>query len=636
MAERPVIVEDEVTQALKCISKGESFILTGGAGSGKTYSLISLIEEVSKKYPSRSIVCITYTNNAVAEIKGRISNEKLHVSTIHEFIWSVISKYQREMKEVITQLVNDISETLFRYPIGFDDSNPFIIEFLDNSEITYDEYYNLKSDEDSSISHDHILVVAEQMFKKYEKLSDILKDIANFIFVDEYQDTSPLISKILNEHIARSNKKSIIGFFGDAMQAIYDDGVGSIDDTSLVRINKKQNRRNPQAVLDVSNQFRDDGIKQVPSEDSTAKNMENGRIIKGSAKFIYAKDIDTLSSIRDSTFFENWEFDNPKETKELWLVHRANAKMSGFEKLYELYNSDKIIELISKVRAKKLDLPAEISFSEAVTKAEIFRGRGSSKKPYIDSDIFLPYLKVYESLKSKPWLEVEKYRIAKDSLLSYKYNGLTDSYEGRTLRDRILKKLDTIYELIELYQNKKINDFLRKTSRKINTYNDKKKLSLGMKKFDNLENITIEEAIITANEVLRLPEDESFENYINERGYYLWESIKNLPFEEFISSIRYQKEYLPYATQHSVKGSEFDNVLVVLDNMQWRNYNFNLLFNSPVPSTSVYNRTKKMFYVCITRAKRNLIVFMPTSDVAIIQQAELVFGKKNVHNGDDF
>ncbi|WP_314208598.1 3'-5' exonuclease [Vagococcus salmoninarum] len=199
-----------------------------------------------------------------------------------------------------------------------------------------------------------------------------------------------------------------------------------------------------------------------------------------------------------------------------------------------------------------------------------------------------------------------------------------------------MKKLDTIYELIELYQNKKINDFLRKTSRKINTYNDKKKLSLGMKKFDNLENITIEEAIITANEVLRLPEDESFENYINERGYYLWESIKNLPFEEFISSIRYQKEYLPYATQHSVKGSEFDNVLVVLDNMQWRNYNFNLLFNSPVPSTSVYNRTKKMFYVCITRAKRNLIVFMPTSDVAIIQQAELVFGKKNVHNGDDF
>lgn len=67
MVERPI--EKEVKQALACISKGENFILTGGAGSGKTYSLISLIEEIGRKYPEKSIVCITYTNNAVAEIK---------------------------------------------------------------------------------------------------------------------------------------------------------------------------------------------------------------------------------------------------------------------------------------------------------------------------------------------------------------------------------------------------------------------------------------------------------------------------------------------------------------------------------------------------------------------------------------
>ena len=42
------ILEDEVNTALQCIEKGENFILEGGAGSGKTYSLISLIETLDK------------------------------------------------------------------------------------------------------------------------------------------------------------------------------------------------------------------------------------------------------------------------------------------------------------------------------------------------------------------------------------------------------------------------------------------------------------------------------------------------------------------------------------------------------------------------------------------------------------
>ena len=37
------IIGPEVRRALDCIEKGQNFILTGGAGSGKTYSLVSLI-----------------------------------------------------------------------------------------------------------------------------------------------------------------------------------------------------------------------------------------------------------------------------------------------------------------------------------------------------------------------------------------------------------------------------------------------------------------------------------------------------------------------------------------------------------------------------------------------------------------
>ena len=68
-------LEKEVLEALQCIRDGKNFILEGGAGSGKTYSLISLIDALTAERPYVRIVCITYTNNAVAEILSRIEND---------------------------------------------------------------------------------------------------------------------------------------------------------------------------------------------------------------------------------------------------------------------------------------------------------------------------------------------------------------------------------------------------------------------------------------------------------------------------------------------------------------------------------------------------------------------------------
>ena len=72
MVEGRFEIEDEVKEILQCIENKKNFILTGGAGSGKTHSLVSLIQEIGRLYPNKSIICITYTNNAVAEIKSRI------------------------------------------------------------------------------------------------------------------------------------------------------------------------------------------------------------------------------------------------------------------------------------------------------------------------------------------------------------------------------------------------------------------------------------------------------------------------------------------------------------------------------------------------------------------------------------
>ena len=47
----------------------------------------------------------------------------------------------------------------------------------------------------NGISHDEVLLLAHRMFKKYPRLCDLLLDKFQFIFVDEYQDTSLYMSQ---------------------------------------------------------------------------------------------------------------------------------------------------------------------------------------------------------------------------------------------------------------------------------------------------------------------------------------------------------------------------------------------------------------------------------------------------------
>lgn len=624
-------IELEVQQAIECIEQGKNFILTGGAGSGKTYSLISLIEEVGEKYPLKSIVCITYTNNAVAEICNRITNDKLYVSTIHEFVWSIIAKYQKEIKNTLVELINDESQMKFKAPKEFEENQMITIDYFSENKIVYDEYYSLKSDADNKVSHDHILILAEKIFEKFPKICGILKDVANFIFVDEYQDTDPLIKNILLTHINQSTKKNIVGFFGDSMQAIYDNGVGEIIDDKLTYINKIQNRRNPESVIHLANKIRNDDIEQTPSNDPKAPNIENNNVIKGSVKFLYTENINITDNYRDLEYFNDWDFTNSEKTKELWLVHKSNAKMAGFTKLFELYNSDLIIELINRIRKKISTGALEINnktFENIAEEANIkVRGRGylleNIKK---DSD----YLEAFSLIKNENWEEVNNFKINKDSLLSYKFNGLIGSYEAKSQRDRILRHLDSIYELIELYENGKYNDFLRRIKRSVLSFDDKVTIKEEMNELLD-STLTINQVVEKAKKTFNL-KNESFDDFIENQGCYLWMRIKMLPFSEYIYSIKYQKEYLPFATQHSIKGSEFDNVLVILDNGKWNKYNFEKMFKNFNSDDNVVKRTKKLFYVCCTRPKKNLVVLMPSVDVDVVEKAKDLFGDSNVHH----
>ena len=621
-------IEPEVEMVFEAIKEDKNFILEGGAGSGKTFSLISIIEKISRDEPDKSIVCITYTNNAVAEIRDRITNDKLKVSTIHEFIWSIIEQFQNEIKCCLIDLINDDEQKAFIRPLDYPSEDPLTDTYFENIRVDYDERYSMNIINNRvQISHDHILIVAEKMFSKYKKLCDILADTANYIFVDEYQDTSPLIVKILLEHLQKSTKKNVVGFFGDSMQAIYDSGVGDLDSYNLAKIAKAQNRRNPKKVIDLANKFRNDRLVQIPSSDLTAPNMEEGNVIQGVVKFIYGNDINKLEVLRNSKLYRELEFDIPNKTKELRLTHKLNAEMEGFSKLFELYNSDIFVKLVANLK-KKIDTNQVIddgkSFEELVEEAQIVVGRGGPL--IIDVVKSTPeLLDFYDEVKTYSFEEViSKSKVNKDSLLAYKFNGSSSRYEAGTDRDRILRRLDLIHELLDLYKIGKHNEFLRITKFNITSSEDKISLSEVMTKI-SVDDITIGKVIELAEGSGLISKDDLFTNFIENRGYYLWLRLKKLPFKEYINSIAYLREYVSVITQHKVKGSEYENVLVLLDNGRWNQYNFDTLFGMGSTSENVQDRTKKLFYVAITRAMKNLIVYMPTSDSQIIEKAQDYF-----------
>ena len=183
-----------------------------------------------------------------------------------------------------------------------------------------------------------------------------------------------------------------------------------------------------------------------------------------------------------------------------------------------------------------------------------------------------------------------------------------------------------------MYQNKKYNEFLKATDFrfKITSIASKRTLKENIESLVNVGDKTIEDVINDANEKgLCLIDDKVIA--FKERNEYLYDRIKDVKFSEFQKLYEYLEGKTPFSTQHKTKGTEFDNVLVILDNGGWNNYNFEKMLLGTA-SESVLKRTQKIFYVCCTRAKESLAVFFHNPNPLVITKAIDWFGKENVIN----
>lgn len=641
-------LEPEVQEIFGHVQQEHNFLLSGGAGSGKTYSLVQFIQEAIRSNPTAKVACMTYTNAAVKEIEERVNHENLQVSTIHDFLWNNIKSFQNELKKSLIHLINDADLKTIKSPDGIVDET-YYNALVDG--IQYKEYVAIK---DGIISHDEVLILANHMFGTYSKLCDILKDKFKFILIDEYQDTNPVVVEIFLQHLKQSNRKNIIGFFGDSMQSIYDDGIGNLDAYIQVgdvyEVKKEQNRRNPSLVIELANRLRTDGIVQRPSVDTHAPNMKDGYVKVGSRKFYYSsqgvEDLETFKQILD------WDFDNAVQTKELNLTHNLIAPKAGFGELMEIYDDDKILDYKNRLKGyiKENNITTDFSnktFGEVIeilqdgkTGAELNKvSPTAGMKTFIDA-----HSEQFEDAKQYPFDVFKKIYLDKDSLLDDTKKDKEDENKKGTKRDELIKYLFKIQNNINLYKEEKYNEFLRKTEYQINSIADKQNLKVIIETLDSMSDETIEDVIGFAHDKRICKKDDKFGTFLQNKAY-VFNQVKKIKFQVFQNLFYYLEGYTPFSTQHKIKGAEFDNVLVVLDNGNWNKYNFEYLMNEEIfdrlsaskknSFPMILNRTQKIFYVCCTRAKENLVVFYNLPSDAIIEKAKVWFGETNVHSIDE-
>lgn len=636
---------EELEQIMQHIHEGHNFLLSGGAGSGKTYTLVQVIKQIITQYPSSMIACITYTNAGVREIERRIDNKNLRVSTIHDFLWDSIGSFQNELRDSIVYLMNNGGIRIGRN-ITKPVSNDFFTKDGEVLEIQYKEYLRLP---EGIISHDEVIAVSNYMFNKYQKLREIVKGSYPFILIDEYQDTNPSVVKNLLKVYKEDKRKSVIGFFGDSMQSIYDDGIGDINDYlfpngNVYEVKKEQNRRSPLSVINLANKIRLDDLQQRPSDDNDAPNMVDGHVKRGKAFFLFSQREDmTIENVRNYlSEHENWNFLDSNMTKELNLTHNLIADKAGFGTLMEIHRGDGIYKykekVIKFVDEKNFDTEGK-SFGDVLEELRIAYPSEASKyqpsprgqKTFIDehSDLF-------EKAKVIQYGILASMFVSTDQLVDDKKQEEDEESKTGSRRSALVKHLMNIERCICMYQKNHVTDFLKATEYKINSVADKVRLKESIDQLVNVKDKTIGEIIDKADELGIVKKDDALERY-KERTPYVYDRVIEVPYREVQNLYRYLEGMTPFSTQHKTKGAEFDNVFVILDNGHWNNYNFEKLFTANVDelNTTVLKRTRKIFYVCCTRAKENLAVYYhaPTSNV--LTKATEWFGEDNMVNLDE-
>ncbi|KFF16524.1 UvrD-helicase domain-containing protein [Flavobacterium hydatis] len=286
------------------------FRISAGPGAGKTHWLTEHIRNILHKSvrmaATRRIACITYTNIAVETILKRLGTSvtRVEVSTIHSFLYENIIKpyvflvadeygldvsqmdghddtilsnygflsdwkaktsqvYLRDDKEIAKAFSKIQWKFKNKEELEAKPSRPYAVNGTNIKTASYMVYKRMAW-EKGIMHHDDVLFFSYQIIKKHPFILEVLRANFPYIFIDEFQDSSPIQVKIFQ---AVGQKESIIGIIGDTAQSIY--VFQGSDPAEFKKFKLKgmkdyvmeDNRRSTNEIIDVLNITRTD-IKQ--------------------------------------------------------------------------------------------------------------------------------------------------------------------------------------------------------------------------------------------------------------------------------------------------------------------------------------------------------------------------------------
>lgn len=587
-------------QLKECVSneKRKSFFLFAGAGSGKTYSLVKLLENIQNVWGNklmrehRQVAVITYTNAATDEIMRRIDyNPLFHVSTIHSFVWDSIKTYQKDIKARylqrlqanIDELQAKIDATKNKETKTYKANQEKINHLIERKEAKekIDKFiYNPNGDnlKANSLNHSDVIEIGTQMLQVNLLLQQIITQQYPFMLIDESQDTrSGLVDAFFTIQKNFPNDFTL-GLIGDIKQRIYMDGKADIKNlipADWEKPEKVMNYRCSKRIIQLANKISSvlDGSEQQARDDAPEGYVHLFLVNSHNVLDKNAKELDVRAKMSAITGDEQWNSD----VKVLTLEHSMAAVRLDFKDFYELF-----------ARLPKY----QMSFLQGdMAEMSFFANMVFPLMTMLKENDGIGVLNLLK--KKSPLLEAVPDRDYPEML--GKIRNVLDELRSSNLEEM------KVSEIIEFVQRNML--------------------------FAIPDHLTL--ALNSKEEEVDKDDKESL----------AWVRALQLPLRQFKAYDDYVHERTPYATHQGVKGLEFPRVLVLIDEEAAKGnmFSYEKLFNvTPLSQTDIKNkemgkensidRTSRLFYVTCTRAKESLAILMYTSNTERAKQTA-------IHNG---
>lgn len=349
-----------------------SFFLFAGAGSGKTWTLVEVLRritgvvkhEAGGKYAKRlhsqgqAVRVITYTKNATDVVAGRLGkNDLAVVSTIHAFCWELIQGFDVDIREALLALKDEELATAKQAAAekknGETDTDrrKYAEIAAEVEKIRVVEKFLYHPDRDTygtgALAHATVLAVAAWLVNYRPTLQRILEERHPLVLIDESQDTMKgILDALLNLEATRPGKFTL-GLLGDHRQRIYPDGHSDLPahvPAHWAFPALKMNHRSQKRIVDLINAIwhadiagrtqPKSGFAQHPREEKSAGTV---RIFIGDATLATAEKVERerqcAAAMAKATEDDAWA-NGTRKFKTLALEHKLAAKRGSFFDAY--------------------------------------------------------------------------------------------------------------------------------------------------------------------------------------------------------------------------------------------------------------------------------------------------------------